>query len=76
MGPIVPEKPVKFAGRSNRSLEKCHPKPSEAAFSTIIKTSITADRKKPVILGMVIQYVGKDVCVKFGDSRLNRSRDK
>ena len=57
-------------------LEKFHPKPSEAAFLTgCIRDNFRPEIVSDVISGVVVELVGADVRVKFGDSRTKRSRD-
>ena len=53
-------------------LEKCHLKPSEAAFSTVFfRGSFRPEVVSDVISGANVGQVGMDVPVKFGD----RARD-
>ena len=52
-------------------LEKFHPEPSEAAFSTVFPYNFQPEVDNDVISGKAVDNVGMDVPIKFGDSRLN-----
>ena len=52
-------------------LEKFHPMPSEAAFSTVFPYSLWPEVDIDVISVKAVDNVGVDVIVKFGDSRSN-----
>ena len=76
-GPIVPDKCVKFRDpRLNRSGE-IQPK---AVGSSIFGRFLISDNCRPKIAGdvisaVVVEYIGMDVPVKFGDSKSNGSWD-
>ena len=74
---IVPDKRVKFGGpHTNRSQEiSPHPKSSEATFSTVFRDNFRPDIASDLLAGPDVEQVGLDVCIKFGDSRSNHSRD-
>ena len=68
--------PTNWWGRINATPLKFYRKPSEAAFSTV---SSNFDKCRPevaddVISSEAVDYVGMDVCEKFGDSILNIGR--
>ena len=76
IGAVVRDKRVKFRDpRLNRSREI----PPKAVCGGILDRFFKhSDNCQPevasvVISGMAVQYVGMDVCVKFGDSRLKLS---
>ena len=56
-------------------LEKFHPKPSQAAFSTVFPYDFLPEVENDVISGMAVDNVGMYVPIKFGDSRSNGFRD-
>ena len=70
MRPIVPISLQNFVILAQIMLEKFHTKPSEAAFSSFF-AYVAGD----VISAVVLDQIGSDVHVKFGDSRSNRSSD-
>ena len=76
--PIVHYKPVAFKLHLNRSQEI----PSEAVGGGIFDRFVflkfdncQLEVASDVISDMAVQYVSMDVCVKFGDSKSNRSGD-
>ena len=56
-------------------LDKFHPKPTEAAFSTVFTYKFRPKVDSDAIFGKVIDNVSMDVPIKFGDSRSNGFRD-
>ena len=44
-------------------------------YGTSTATNYQPEEASDVVSGMAVQYVSVDVCVKYGDSRSNRSRD-
>ena len=77
MRPVVRDAPVKFHDpRLNRSQEIEH----VPVGGDILDRFFNFDNCQPEVASdliscMAVQYVGVDVCVKFGDSRSNRSQD-
>ena len=56
--------------------EKFRPKPSEAVFSTVFfHYNLRSEVDGDIISTAAIDYVSKDVRLKFGDSRSNESLD-
>ena len=71
--------PTIWWGRQNAAPLKFDPKPSEAAFSAVFRTSTNGNRKYLTSDVMSVWLLTADqigMCdrVKFGDSRLNRDR--
>ena len=56
-------------------VDKCHPKPSEAVFSTVFRYNFRPKLVTDVISGVAIENVIVDVPVKFGDYRSNGFQD-
>ena len=56
-------------------LEKFHPMPFEAAFSTVFRDNFQPEVDSDVIYGADVKQVGMDVHVKLGDFRSDRSQD-
>ena len=57
-------------------LEKFHPKPSQAAFSTVLNVdNCQPDVDSEIISGAVVGPTSMKVRIKFDNSRSNRSRD-
>ena len=72
MGPVAPDNHVKFGDLGLNLSEKFHPKPSEAAFSTVFfRFSFRLELISHVISGV---NVGINVPVKCADSISNGSR--
>ena len=72
MGPVVPDKVVKFrAAHLNRSREI----PSEAVVGDIFNGFSRPEVVVDVLSSVDVKRLGVDVRVKFGDSRSNSSRD-
>ena len=73
---IVPNKCANFVISAQTILDKFHPKPSEAVFSTVFfRYNFQPKIDNDVIFGLAVDYVGMDVLVKFGDFRSNGSWD-
>ena len=52
-------------------LEKFHPKPSEAVYSTVFPYNFRPEVNNDVISCTAVDNVGVDTLVKFGDSSSN-----
>ena len=64
-----------LVGRQNAAALGFDPTPSEAAFSTVFRSSFRPEVYNDVISGVAVEPTGLEVRVKFGDFRSNRSPD-